>query len=125
ITHPEQVPGFDMTVPAFNVTTLLTSTPQIMLNLALDDYGIVEERRCGCELEALGLTTHLRDIHSYRKLTGEGVTMIGSEMLDIIENVLPSRFGGSPLDYQLLEQENEQGLTRLYVVISPRVDIAD
>jgi hypothetical protein len=85
----------------------------------------MEQRRCGCEFEALGLTTHLRDIHSYRKLTGEGVTMIGSEMLDIIENVLPSRFGGSPLDYQLLEQEDEQGLTRLYVLVSPKVNLSN
>jgi hypothetical protein len=125
ITYPQQVPGFDITVPAFHATTLLSSAPQLMLNLALDDYGIMEQRRCGCEFEALGLTTHLRDIHSYRKLTGEGVTMIGSEMLDIIENVLPSRFGGSPLDYQLLEQEDEQGLTRLYVLVSPKVNLSN
>jgi hypothetical protein len=123
ITFPEQIPGFNMTVPAFNITSLLESTPTIMLNLAVDDYGIVEQRHCGCELESLGWMTHLRDMRSYRKLTGEGVTMVGSEMLSIIENVLPALYGGTALDYQLLEQENDQGLTKLYIVISPRLEI--
>jgi hypothetical protein len=51
--------------------------------------------------------------------------MIGSEMLNILEDVLPSRFGGSPLDYQLLEQEDEQGFTRLYLVVDPQINIPD
>jgi hypothetical protein len=38
-----------------------------------------------------------------------------------LEEVLPARFGGSPLDYQLMEEEDEQGFTRLSLLISPRV----
>lgn len=123
ISHPQPVPGFEMTVPTLNVTCLATSAPRLMLNVQVDDYGIVEERHCGCPLEELGWTTHLRDIHSYHKLTGEGVTMVGSEMIQILEEVLPARFGGSPLDYQLSEYENERGFTRLALIISPRVPI--
>jgi len=96
-----------------------------MLNVQIDDYGIVEERACGCEFESYGYTTHVREIRSYSKLVGEGVTLIGNEMLRILEDVLPGRFGGSPLDYQLTEQEDEQGFTRLYLLIHPRVEIAD
>jgi hypothetical protein len=123
--YPFVVEGFDLTVPAFNLTTLLSSAPKIMLNVQMDDYGIVEERHCGCELETYGYTTHLRQIRSYSKLTGEGVTLIGNEIGRILEEVLPMRFGGSPLDYQLLEQEDDEGFTRLFLVISPRVTIAD
>ncbi len=97
----------------------------MMLNLAVDDFGIVEQRHCGCELEALGWTTHLREISSYRKLTSEGVTMISGEMIQILEQVLPARFGGSPLDYQLLEQEDDHGFTRLYLIVSPRVRLTE
>lgn len=122
-THPFRVETFDVTVPAFNLTTLLPTAPKVMLNVQADDYGIVEERHCGCELESYGFTTHLREIRSYSKLTGEGVTLIGEEMLQILNEVLPERFGGSPLDYQLMEQEDEQGFTRLYIVISPRVEL--
>lgn len=124
-SYPYHVKTFDVTVPAFNLTTLLPNSPKVMFNVQIDDYGIVEERRCGCPLEAYGFTTHLREIRSYSKLTGEGVTLIGNEIVHILEQVLPARFGGSPLDYQLMEQEDAQGLTRLYLVISPRIEIAN
>jgi hypothetical protein len=91
----------------------------------MDDYGILEERRCGCDLESYGYTTHIREIRSYSKLTGEGVTLIGNEVASVIEEVLPARFGGTPLDYQLVEQEDEQGFTRLYLFVSPRLAIPD
>jgi hypothetical protein len=123
--YPYPVEGLDIAVPAFNLTTLLPTASKVMLNVQVDDYGIVEERHCGCELEACGYSTHLRKIRSYSKLTGEGVTLIGTEMLHILEEVLPARFGGSHLDYQMMEQEDGQGFTRLYVLISPSVVIAD
>ncbi len=123
--YPYHVEEFDLTVPAFNLTTLLPAASKVLLNVQMDDYGIVEERHCGCELETYGYTTHLRQIRSYGKLVGEGVTLIGNELLPILEEVLPARFGGSPLDYQMVEREDEQGLTRLFVLIHPRVEIAD
>lgn len=121
IQYPRPIPGSETTVDAFYFTSLLPSAPKLLLNVETDDYGVVEKRFCGCPLEACGFTEHLRDIRSYRKLTGEGVTLIGSEMISILEEVLPACFGGSPLDYQLLEEENEQGFTRLSLLISPRV----
>jgi hypothetical protein len=96
-----------------------------MLNVESDDYGVVEDRACGCPLEAYGFITHLRQIRSFRKLTGEGVTLVGSEMMRILDETLPGKFGGSPLDYQLLEEEDDQGFTRISLVISPKVNIAN
>jgi hypothetical protein len=125
IDYPYSVPGIGVTVPAFNLTGLLDSAPKVMLNYQSDDYGIVETRACGCRLEAYGYATHLRQIRSYSKLVGEGVTLIGNEMLRILEEVLPARFGGTPLDYQMTEQEDAQSLTRLVLLISPRVEIRD
>jgi hypothetical protein len=125
IQHPRPVPNSDMTVDAFNFTTLLPTAPILMLNVESDDYGIVETRSCGCSLEKYGLTDHLRHIRSFGKLTSEGVTLVGSEMVRILEEVLPARFGGSPLDYQLIEEEDDKGLTRINLVISPKIVIAD
>jgi hypothetical protein len=96
-----------------------------MLNVEIDDYGLVEQRSCGCRWDAFGFHTHMRDIRSYRKLTGEGVTLIGSDMERILEEVLPARFGGTPIDYQLAEEEDEKGFTRLTLLVSPRVSITD
>jgi len=112
-------------VPAFNVTSLLPSTPKILVNAESDDYGILEDRTCGCPLGQLGFMTHLREIHSFRKREGEGVTLPGSDLLHILETVLPARFGGSALDYQLIEQEDGAGFTAVTLAISPRVSIAD
>ncbi|MEW5916922.1 MAG: hypothetical protein AB1762_10975, partial [Gemmatimonadota bacterium] len=125
ITHPRPVPGFDVTVDAFQCTTLLPSARKVMLNVELDDYGIVEERDCGCVWQELGFRTHLRGIRSFRKLTGEGMTLIGTDMVRILEEDLPQRFGGSALDYQLLEEEDERGFTRLSVVVSPDIPLSN
>src|SRR5262249_54936300 len=97
----------------------------ILLNVESDDFGVVETRPCGCPFESLGFTTHIRDIRSFRKLTGEGVTLVGSAMERILEEDLPARFGGTPLDYQVIEEEDDRGFTRLTIPVAPRVPIAD
>jgi hypothetical protein len=125
IQSPRQVPGYNTPIQAFCFTTLFPTAPKILLNVESDDYGVMESRHCGCPLEACGFTEHLRNVRSFSKLTGEGVTLVGSEMVHILEEVLPARFGGSPLDYQLLEEEDERGYTRLCLLISPRIHIED
>lgn len=125
IQHPRMVPGSNLKVDAFNFTSLWAHAPLVLLNVELDDFGVIEQRHCGCALEEVGYGTHLREIYSFQKLTGEGVTLVGSDMVRILEEVLPSRFGGSSLDYQLMEEEDEQSLTRLSLLIHPRLEIAD
>jgi hypothetical protein len=125
IQYPHQVPDLEITVDAFHFTSLLPAAPKLMLNVESDDYGVIEKRSCGCPLESYGFTEHLRYIRSFRKLTGEGVTLVGSEMIHILEEVLPAHFGGSPLDYQLLEEEDEEGFTRLSLLVSPKIEIED
>jgi hypothetical protein len=125
IQRTRDVPGSDVTVDAFLFTTLSPTAPKLLLNVESDDYGLIERRSCGCPLEKHGLAEHIRGIHSFRKLTGEGVTLIGSEMVRILEEVLPARLGGTPLDYQLHEEEDERGFTRLSLVISPRIALPD
>jgi hypothetical protein len=124
IQAPRAVPGFDFSVPSFHYTTVLGSAPKILLNVESDDFGTVETRSCGCPFEELGFTTHISGIRSYRKLTGEGVTLIGSDMEYILEEALPASCGGSPLDYQIVEEEDEHGFTRLTVRVHPSVAIA-
>jgi len=67
----------------------------------------------------------VRHIQSFSKLTSEGMSLPGSEMVRILEETLPARFGGTPLDYQLSEEEDEKGLTRLNLLINPSVAIPD
>lgn len=123
ITHPHAVG--ESSVPAFNLTSLLDTSSKVMLNYESDDYGVVSERRCGCPLGELGFTTHLHGIRSYSKLVGEAVTLIGNDMVEILEKHLPARFGGGPLDYQLMEEEDAHGFTRLSLIVDPAVPVAD
>jgi hypothetical protein len=119
------VPGFAIEVPAFCYTSLLTTAPKLLLNVESDDYGAVDRRPCGCTWETLGVATHIRDIRSFRKLTGEGVTLVGSDMERILDELLPARYGGSALDYQFAEEEDERGFTRLTLRVAPQVALPD
>ncbi len=124
IQHEHHLRDMDVSVPALHLTSLLPSSPMILLNVELDDYAVLESRTCGCRMGDLGLTTHLTQVRSFRKLTGEGMTLVGNDMMRILEDVLPTRFGGSPLDYQLAEVENEAGFTRFLLRIHPRVSVS-
>jgi hypothetical protein len=125
IQHRRTTPFGGGEVDALLFSSLLERAPKILLNVESGDYGVLETRECGCELGAIGLTQHLHTIRSFDKLTGEGMTFVGTDMVRIIEEVLPSRFGGSSADYQLLEYEDAQGLTKLGVAISPSVGEVD
>jgi hypothetical protein len=125
VQHRRHIPEADATVGALSFTSLLPTAPKILINTESDDFAVLERRACGCPFDALGYRLHARQIFSYRKLTGEGVTLVGSEMVRILEEVLPARCGGSAVDYQLLEEEQEEGRTRLVVLVSPRVELAD
>lgn len=124
ITEPVTLEGTGTTVHAFNLTSLEESSPKVMLNYQIDDDGIVEQRRCGCPLYACGYTTSLHTVRSYSKLLVEGVTIIGTDVQRILEDVLPAAFGGSPLDYQLVEDEEADSLSRLHLLVHPRLSIA-
>ncbi len=121
IQYPRQESDGTTPINAFYFTALSPTAPKILLNVESDDYGLMENRTCGCLLESYGFTEHLREIRSFRKLTSDGVTLIGSEMIHILEEILPVHFGGRSLDYQLVEEEDERGFTRLSLLISPRV----
>jgi hypothetical protein len=125
VQNPVEVPGSTLVVDAFCFTSLFASAPKIMMNVELDDYGILDQRDCGCPMQRAGFPDHVRDIYSFRKLTGEGMTLVGSTMLKVLEEILPEKFGGSALDYQLVEEEDENGFTRLTIVISPAVGELD
>jgi hypothetical protein len=122
---PRSVRGAADIVNAFSITTILPESTNIFVNLELDDFGVVETRRCGCLFGELGLTRHLRQIRSFGKLTGEGVSLVATDVTRILEEVLPATFGGTALDYQLAEEEDERGFTRLTLRVSPRLRLPD
>jgi hypothetical protein len=107
------------------VTALHPRAPFVMLNVSMGDQAVMAERSCGCPLDRPGWTLHLKNIRSYEKLTGAGVTFLDTDVIRILEVVLPGRFGGAPLDYQLLEEETDGGDPRLRLLVHPRLGPLD
>jgi len=106
-------------------TSLYPVCSHLLLNVANGDYATMERRECGCALEKVGLTLHLHGIRSYEKLTAEGMNYLGTDMFELFERILPGEFGGGPGDYQLVEEEDSNGMTRLTVRVSPEAGLLD
>ena len=107
--------------PARLLFTCFSPTSQrLLLNADIGDTAVLERRSCGCPLGALGLDLHAHTIRAVAKITPGGVSILHAELLELVERTLPTRFGGSPSDYQLVETE-EQGIPRVDVYVSPRV----
>jgi hypothetical protein len=96
-----------------------------MLNVSLGDQAIMRQRACGCALQTLGWGTHLHTIRSYEKLTGGGMTFLDTDVIRVLEEVLPARFGGVPTDYQLVEEEADDSQPRLRLLVHPRLGPLD
>ncbi|MBI4572309.1 MAG: hypothetical protein HY713_03360 [candidate division NC10 bacterium] len=107
------------------VSTLRPSAPLGLLNVSLGDQAVLTRRRCGCLLGEVGWRTHLHGIRSFEKLTAGGMSFLDADIIRVLEDVLPSRFGGTPTDYQLVEDEEEDGGARLRLLVHPAIEPVD
>jgi len=120
ITHRRTAPLTDIEVDSLLYTTLLPSAPLVLINFEVNDSGILERANCDCEFSRIGFHWRIRDIFSFGKMTGHGVTLMGTEMVRVLEHALPTRLGGRPGDFQLIEHEGS-AQTTLELRVSPRV----
>jgi hypothetical protein len=107
--------------PALLLSSLLPTAPFVLLNASLGDQARMVTRDCGCPLEGLGWTAHLETIRSFEKLTAGGIAFLDSDVVRVLEEILPARFGGRPTDYQLVEEELENGRPCLRLLVHPEV----
>jgi hypothetical protein len=115
----------NMTVDALLLTALRPSCPKVLFNTEIGDYAVMTSQRCGCLFDELGYHQHLHTIRSFDKLTGIGMTFIGADLFELMEEILPQRFGGSAMDYQLVEQQDKQGFPHYSLLVSPEVGPID
>lgn len=120
ITHRRNAALSDIEVDSLLYTTLLPTAPLVLINFEVNDSGVLEKAGCDCEFSRTGLRWRIRDIFSFGKMTGHGITLIGTEMVRLLEHVLPARLGGRPGDFQLLEHEGA-AQTAMELRVSPRV----
>jgi hypothetical protein len=125
ISHPKPLVHCATQIRPLLVTTLHPAAPRLLLNVENGDYVTLEQRDCGCELGSVGLTLHLHHIRSYEKFTSEGMNYFYGDLYQLFEKTLPTEFGGGPGDYQLVEEEDNNGQTRLTLVVHPEVGNLD
>lgn len=113
---------------AVNRALTLASRGRAGWRLAFWDVGdeaVVKERRCGCALDELGWRVHLHSIRSYEKLTAGGMTFLDKDIIPVLEDWLPARFGGGPTDYQLVEDSSAEGEAMVPLLVHPAVGPLD
>ena len=49
------------------------------------------------------------------------MTFLDADVIRVLEEVLPARFGGGPTDYQLVESEDGNGRPRMTLLVDPAV----
>jgi hypothetical protein len=118
---PRDVPP-GLTAGALLISSLSrTATALLLLNVSMGDVAKLDRSRCECPLERLGWTLRLHGIRSVEKLTAAGMTFLDTDVIRVLEDVLPGRFGGGPTDYQLVEEESPDGRPGLRLLVHPRV----
>jgi hypothetical protein len=53
------------------------------------------------------------------------MTFLDTDVIRVLEEVLPAEIGGSPTDYQLVENEDDIGRARLRLLVHPRLGELD
>ncbi|MFB3776711.1 MAG: hypothetical protein ACE141_03840 [Bryobacteraceae bacterium] len=110
------------------ITALDPYSPFTFINISMGDSACLTGEGhppCGCPLEARGWRTRLHGIRSYEKLTGAGMTFFSEDVIRVLEEVLPARFGGAPTDYQICEQEKPDGGADTVLIVHPGVGPVD
>ncbi|OGQ82368.1 MAG: hypothetical protein A3F90_05675 [Deltaproteobacteria bacterium RIFCSPLOWO2_12_FULL_60_19] len=125
IPHPSPLAYDGLPIHPLLFTSLHPATPRFFLNVENGDYATLVKRDCGCPLEKIGFTLHIHHVRSYEKFTSEGMNYFYGDLFDLFEKILPSEFGGGPGDYQLVEEEDDNGQTRLSLLVHPRLGDLD
>ena len=125
VEHPRPLNDGGPLIHPLMFTTLHPSAPRFLFNVENGDSATMTERDCGCPLQKVGFTQHIHTVRSFEKMTSEGMNYSGSDLFELLEDTIPSEFGGGPGDYQLVEEEDDRGQTRLTLVVHPDVGELD
>jgi hypothetical protein len=118
-------PGSLLSPKTLLLTSLQPGAVHVFVNLSVGDQAEIFPARCGCALQHAGLGRQLAAVRSFEKLNAGGMTLLDADVIRVLEEVLPARFGGGPLDYQLVEVVDGDGVGALRLVVHPRVGVLD
>jgi hypothetical protein len=109
-------------VDALLWTSLDDDSPSVLINVENDDYGELsrDPNPCACELGVLGIRTRLSRVRGMTKVCTQGMSISGELLERLVNVVLPARYGGTPADFQFVE-EGLQDEARLSLRIDPHI----
>jgi len=105
-------------------TSLTAHAGKILFNTELGDCAELTTKRCGCLFGELGFDLHMSNVRSNEKLTIEGMTLLTSELHAAISAAIEA-VGGRPDSYQFRQTQDDNGLHRLVIAVSPDVQRLD
>jgi hypothetical protein len=106
-------------------TGLRPAAPKVLINAGIGDSAIVESDSSGPPVERLGYDVRIHTIRSFGKITVWGATFAVTDLIEIIESTLLPRFGGTLMDYQLIEGEETNGRPSLTLRVAPSIGSLD
>jgi len=125
VSHPDPLNDNGPEIHPLLGTTVHPGAPSLYINVENGDYATLEETDCECALGKVGLKLHLHHIRSFEKFTSEGINYFygdrHGDLFQLLEEEIPSEFGGLPGHYQLVEEEDIDGQTRLTLLVHPEV----
>jgi hypothetical protein len=125
IEHPNAITAGGQSVRPLLISTLDPSERYLRLNTENGDYANLERRACGCPLGKVGMTQLVHHVGSHEKFTSEGLNYDFSPLFNFVEEILPGEFGGGIGDYQIIEEEDEEGKSHLTMLVHPQVGSLD
>jgi hypothetical protein len=125
VIQPGTEPSPGLRPRSLLLSSLRPSAPLVILNVSMGDQAVPESGPCGCPLEALGWTARFHTLRSDEKLVAGGMTFLDTDVVRVLEEVLPARFGGGSTHYQLVEDHGTDGRPGLRLLVHPVVGPVD
>jgi hypothetical protein len=105
-------------------TTISPQAGTVLLNTDIGDAGRLRARPCSCLLGRAGLDVEVSGVHGHDKLSAEGMTVPLATVSAVLDELVEEACA-PPDAYQLREEEDATGASRLVIVLSPEVRIRD
>ena len=105
------------------LTNLRWASPKVLLNAEIGDSAVIATGAENAAASELGYSVRMHTIRSFRKITAWGVTFGVADLYSVMEDALPRSLGGTLQDYQLVEEQDGNGLPYLRLLVSPRVGV--
>jgi hypothetical protein len=115
----------DVEVDSVHITNVAPHAPNLFINIEMDDAGVIEPADCDCTLSRLGFRRRLNHLAAFGKMSPQGMTFLGTDLVQVLEEVLPASLGGRAGHYQLVECEAASRQTQLRLHVSPRAGVTD